>query len=83
MDEASISWAMTAEELQHRWPGTTAVLLRRRMACVGCPMARFDTIRDLAANYGVSMQELLEELTRAAQAPAGESDPPAIPGPDS
>lgn len=76
MDEACISWTTTAEELQQKWPVTVAVLMRRRMACVGCPMARFDTVRDLAVNYRVPEEELMEDLTRAALE-SGEASEPA------
>ena len=69
MDEVSISLGTTAEDLQQRWPGTIPVLLRRGMACVGCPMARFDTVQDLATNYGVEVDELLDELNRATTLP--------------
>jgi hybrid cluster-associated redox disulfide protein len=71
MDEVSIPETMTAEELQQRWPATIRVLIRRRMACVGCPMARFDSVRDLALNYGIPLEDLRLELAQAAaQAPA-------------
>ncbi len=66
MDELSIPETMTAEEFQRRWPATIEVLMRRRMACVGCPMARFDSVRDLAANYGIPLEELRRELAQAA-----------------
>ncbi len=71
MDEVSIPETMTAEEFQRRWPTTIGVLIRRRMACVGCPMARFDSVRDVAQNYGIPVEDFRRELVQAAaQSPA-------------
>ena len=36
-------------------------------ACVGCAMARFDTLADAARSYGQRADELLAELDRAAR----------------
>ena len=49
-----------------RWPGTVAVFLRHRMACVGCPMSWFDTLTDASAEYAVPLAALIEELDAAA-----------------
>jgi hybrid cluster-associated redox disulfide protein len=41
----------TAEEAIQRCPQAEAVFIRRRMACVGCVMARFETLAEAAAAY--------------------------------
>lgn len=61
---------LTAEEIQRRWPATIPVFFRRRMACVGCPMARFDTLVDVARTYGVCVEDLRRDLEQAIAAPA-------------
>jgi len=54
---------LTVEQLFDRWPQTTAVFLRRRFACIGCLMAPFDTLADVARNYQVDLADLLSELS--------------------
>lgn len=39
-------------EVLGRWPQTARVFLDRRMACVGCPIAGFETIGEAATAYG-------------------------------
>lgn len=45
-------------------PTAIRVLLRHRMSCVGCAMARFETVRDAAMVYRLDERELLEEIER-------------------
>lgn len=52
-----------------RRPEIARVFLRRGMACVGCAMAPFMTLREAAASYGLPLDELLAELAAAAAAP--------------
>jgi hybrid cluster-associated redox disulfide protein len=59
--------SLTIAALLSRWPAAAAVLIARRMACVGCEMNRFETIADAAAVYGVSQQELIGALRRAIE----------------
>lgn len=48
------------------WPQTIRVFLDHRMSCVGCAMAGYDTVADVAANYGHSLDALVDELTAAS-----------------
>ena len=50
------------------YPGAGPVLARRGMACVGCPMARFETVGEAASAYGFDPVELLDELRRRTRA---------------
>jgi hybrid cluster-associated redox disulfide protein len=61
--------SLSIATLVKQWPQTAAVLVNRRMACVGCAMNRFETIRDAAAVYGVSPRALIGDLRRAIDAP--------------
>lgn len=70
MERVRILDSMTAEELQRRWPATIPVLLRRRMGCVGCSVAAFDTLLDMASHHGLPLEDLREELEEAASGPA-------------
>lgn len=43
-------------------PQAVPCFLKRRMACVGCSMARFETLEGAAAIYQVDLQALLAEI---------------------
>jgi hybrid cluster-associated redox disulfide protein len=51
-------------------PAAARVFLDRRMACVGCPFARFETVAEVAAVYGVNPLDLARALADAAPATA-------------
>lgn len=54
----------TIEEILASQPAAAYVFFRRKMACVGCAMARFDTLREAALSYGIPEAELRRELVR-------------------
>ena len=51
-----------------KWPATIQVFLRHRMACVGCPMANFNTIKDATWIYKLNHEQFLFELYQVIQA---------------
>jgi hybrid cluster-associated redox disulfide protein len=55
----------TIDQLLEARPGAARILLRHGMACVGCPMARFETVAEAAREYRVDLGTLLKELRRA------------------
>lgn len=59
---------LTVDEALRRWPQVAGVFLRRQLACPGCAMAPFDTLRDVAQSYGIDLAALLDEVERAADA---------------
>jgi hybrid cluster-associated redox disulfide protein len=59
--------------LQHV-PDAAAVLASRGMACAGCPFARFDTVAEGAAAYGLDGAELVHAILAAALPRAVTSD---------
>jgi hybrid cluster-associated redox disulfide protein len=54
----------TIAELIDEWPAARAVLARRGMACVGCAMARFETIKEAARTYGFEAAQLITDVCR-------------------
>lgn len=62
------------EEIMGRWPATARVFIRRKMACVGCIMAPFQTLAAAARSYGIAESELLEEMREVA---SGDATAPA------
>jgi hybrid cluster-associated redox disulfide protein len=54
-------------EVLERWPETIPVFCRYRMACVGCPIAPFETVAEVAAIYGLDVTRFLNELELVVQ----------------
>lgn len=46
-----------------RWPVALRYFIARRMACVGCSMAVFCSLRAVAVDYRIPIQQLMAELT--------------------
>lgn len=63
--------SLTIATLLSQWPDTARVLIRKRMACIGCDLNIFETIREAAAAYGMSHHELIRDLRRAIEQPGG------------
>lgn len=63
MEDLSLSPTLTVQQLFDHWPQTMNVFIRLRFACIGCAVAPFDTLADVAKNYGISPEELLAELS--------------------
>jgi hybrid cluster-associated redox disulfide protein len=58
---------LTVAEVIDRWPQAIPLLFRYRMACVGCPMARFETLAEVVAIYGLNPSRFLGELEQLAE----------------
>jgi hybrid cluster-associated redox disulfide protein len=58
---------LTMADLIDRWPAAAPVLTRYGMACVGCGMAKFETIAEATAAYGVDPQAFLRAIARASR----------------
>lgn len=74
MDEPAIHLDDLIEPALERFPGLAAVFVRRGMVCVGCDMARFDTIEDAARAYRQHPMDLVAELDAAARRTDADSD---------
>lgn len=55
---------MTVAQLLDRHPRVARVFLDRRMACVGCSIAAFETLEEVAAVYGEDPERFVEALCR-------------------
>jgi hybrid cluster-associated redox disulfide protein len=56
-----------------RWPATTRVFIKHRMACVGCPMSGFMTLEDAIQIYRLPPAQFLDELRQAIGEQGGQS----------
>jgi hybrid cluster-associated redox disulfide protein len=71
--DEQISVELSVDEVIERWPATARVFIARRMHCVGCEVARFETVADACRIYGRSPDAMLVEL-RAAVCAAPETE---------
>lgn len=53
---------LTMAELMSGRPAVVPVLLRHGLACPGCAMAPFMTVREAAGAYGLELGALLDEF---------------------
>ena len=53
---------LTVKQLLDRWPKVMWVFLDYKMACIGCDMASFDTVEDVARNYHMPVEELVDRI---------------------
>lgn len=67
MYERKITPEQIIADIFHRWPGTIPVFIQHRLACVGCQIARYDTLGDVIRNYNLDEASLLDELNRVVQ----------------
>lgn len=69
-----LSAELTVDQVVTRWPQTISVFLQHQMACVGCHMATFDTLEDVARIYGLSLDGFLGRLRQAIDQEAMEEE---------
>jgi hybrid cluster-associated redox disulfide protein len=65
MDQSPLTANLTIADVLERWPETVPVFLRYRLACVGCPIAPFEQLADIASNYNLALDPLLAALQLA------------------
>lgn len=54
--------ALSIADILERWPDVVEVLIRRRLGCVGCAMAPYDTLADIARIYELDLDTLRAEV---------------------
>jgi hybrid cluster-associated redox disulfide protein len=52
----------TLDELLTAYPAAARGFVNHGMACVGCTMARFDTVGQAAVEYGLEIVPFLQEI---------------------
>lgn len=66
---------MVVADVLDRWPETVAVFQQFKTACVGCVMAPFDTLDDVARIYDLDLAALMSAIDAtiaAAAEPSGD-----------
>jgi hybrid cluster-associated redox disulfide protein len=62
MEDPQLLSNFTVAEVMDRWPQTVPFFFRYRLACIGCPIAPFETVAEVAAIYGLNLNRFLGEL---------------------
>ncbi|MGN6564954.1 MAG: DUF1858 domain-containing protein [Thermomicrobiales bacterium] len=65
----AITAELTVNTLLERYPETARVFVRRRMHCVGCSIAGFESLASACRIYQQPLDEMLAELRAAARRP--------------
>lgn len=63
--EAGISEQDCVAQTVNAYPQTVEIFLNRKTNCVGCLLARFCTLRDVADQYRFDLAEFLRELRQS------------------
>jgi hybrid cluster-associated redox disulfide protein len=59
---------LTVSEIMRHWPATMRLFIDRRLLCVGCPIAPFHTLTDVAREHGITYESLIEGVLAIANA---------------
>ncbi|HST03658.1 MAG TPA: DUF1858 domain-containing protein [Chloroflexia bacterium] len=57
----------TVGDVLSRWPSTASVFLSYRLACIGCPLSRFESISEVVSSYGLDPDGFLQKLRRSIE----------------
>jgi len=57
----------TVHEILNAWPATVNVFNNLKTACVGCYLARFCSLADVAITYDLPTGELMQKLCEAIE----------------
>ena len=64
---ATIGPDNNVDEILTRFPQTARVFVNHRMHCVGCEVARFETLAEACEIYHKPLQPLLDDLRRVVE----------------
>ena len=65
MESKQISQSWTVSEILQKYPGTSQVFLEKKTFCLGCYMARFCNLRDVARVYRLETEIFVHEIQQA------------------
>ena len=66
MEPKQISERWTVFEILQAYPEASKVFLEKNTSCVGCCMARFCTLKDVANVYSLETKTVVQEIQQAA-----------------
>jgi hybrid cluster-associated redox disulfide protein len=63
--DAMLNQTTTIETVFNTVPNASRVFLKHKTICVGCPLARFCTLSEMATIYELNLQSFLNDLQHA------------------
>ena len=72
MEASDLVGNLTTAEVMNRWPMTIPIFIRHCMACVGCPIAPFETLAEVASIYNLNLDSFMQELLQAIDSAEGQ-----------
>ncbi len=51
-------------EVIQNFPKAAEIMMKKGLPCVGCAAARFEKISDIASEFGINAQELVDEIKK-------------------
>ena len=75
MHQKAFHKSLTVDVVLEQWPETAPVFQEFKTACVGCAMARFDTIDDVVRIYNLDLRRFMKALQTAIAGAGGEGEP--------
>ena len=66
LESQQISQSWTVSDVVQKCPGTSRVFIEKKMLCLGCCMARFCTISEVARVYRIDTETLVHEIQQVA-----------------
>jgi hybrid cluster-associated redox disulfide protein len=64
--EKAITADQIVSEVLAKWPKVVPLFVQKRLYCVGCSMARFETLADVSKIYRLDLNRFLVDLNRQA-----------------
>jgi hybrid cluster-associated redox disulfide protein len=72
MKQPQLEATLSVAEVLARWPQTIPVFVHHRMACIGCAMASFESLAEVAEIYDLDLREFLGDLDQCVDPPEGQ-----------
>jgi len=66
LEPKQISQSWTVSEILQEYPGTSRVFIEKKTFCLGCYMARFCNLKDVAQVYNLETVALVCEMQQVA-----------------
>ena len=66
MEPQQISQYWTVSEILKKYPETRQVFIERKTLCLGCYLARFCNLKEVAQDYSLEIETLVHEIQKAA-----------------
>jgi len=56
---------MTFSEVLKKYPETMPVFIKYGITCIGCPMAKFETVKEGCHIHGIDVEKFVKDLNKA------------------